>query len=176
MPEIGEIRKAKELGYKSRGTKYIWATCPRCGKARWVQYANREMKRLCFKCANKNRRKEDILYKDSKGYYRVLLSENNFFISMANSRRCVLEHRLVMAQHLGRCLHRWEIVHHKGTKYPKGSLENRADNRIENLQLVTDDRHIQITILENRIEHLEERVTILEAENILLRKEDALLS
>ena len=83
----------------------------------------------------------------------------------------VSEHRLVMAKHLGRCLHRWEIVHHKHTKYPAGSIEDKQDNRIENLQLISDDRHKQITILENRIEHLESRVTLLEAENIILKQQ-----
>ena len=71
----------------------------------------------------------------------------------------VQEHRLIMAKHLGRCLHRWEIVHHKGIKYPKSSIENRSDNRIENLQLVTDDRHKQITILERRIAYLENKLS-----------------
>jgi len=60
-----------------------------------------------------------------------------------------------LAKHLGRCLHLWEIVHHKGTKYPPGTRENRADNRIENLQLVTDDRHKQISFLEAKINRLE---------------------
>lgn len=38
-------------------------------------------------------------------------------------------------------------------------------------QIVTDDRHKQIGVLENRIRHLEQRVTLLEAENLLLKEE-----
>jgi hypothetical protein len=39
MPEIGEIRSAKELGRPNkRGwTKYIWAACQQCNKTRWVR-------------------------------------------------------------------------------------------------------------------------------------------
>lgn len=62
----------------------------------------------------------------------------------------------MVAKHLGRSLHLWEIVHHKN--------HIKADNRIENLQLVTDDRHKQISLLEQRI-------TLLEAEVALLRSQ-----
>lgn len=92
------------------------------------------------------------------GYIYVRLDPNDFFYPMANKGGYVFEHRLVVAKALGRCLHPWELVHHKGTKFPKGSVENRSDNRIENLQLISEGRHNQITIVERKIANLEAKV------------------
>ena len=86
---------------------------------------------------------------------------------MANHKGYVMEHRLVMAKSLGRCLHPFELVHHKN--------HDKTDNNIENLQLVSDDRHRQITIMENRIKFLESRVTNLEAEIVLLKTSQPLV-
>jgi len=82
----------------------------------------------------------------------------------------------VVAKALGRNLHRWEIVHHKHAKYPAGSIEDRQDNRYpENLQLVQEMQHNQITMFEKRIRHLEQRVTLLEAENVILKASGSMI-
>jgi len=96
------------------------------------------------------------------GYVLIRLYPNDFFYPMTRIDGYVMEHRLVMAKHLGRCLQPWELVHHKNHR--------RNDNQFENLQLISDDRHKQIIILENEINHLKKRVTLLEAENVLLRE------
>lgn len=62
--------------------------------------------------------------KRSDGYIEVFLPDHP---TAQPSNGCVLEHRLVMEQHLGRPLRPGENVHHANGK--------RDDNRLENLEL-----------------------------------------
>lgn len=70
------------------------------------------------------------------GYVKVLLLSDHPLRGMADTYGYVPEHRLVMAEHLGRPLTRDEIVHHRN--------EIPNDNRLENLQLVTRGEHRRI--------------------------------
>lgn len=63
----------------------------------------------------------------NEGYVRVKVYEDDPMFVMADGAGYVPEHRLVMAEALGRPLTRRETVHHINTL--------RADNRLENLQL-----------------------------------------
>lgn len=164
--------------------KYMQHKCIVCGKERRIEERKGKPRSLCchscshigFRHSEESKARmrknssgnKNGMWKGGQysycvnGYKAILIRPNDFFYSMAMGNSYVLEHRLIMAKHIGRCLHRWEIVHHKN--------HIRNDNGIENLQLVSDDRHKQITLLENRIGRLEKRVIVLEAENVLLRK------
>lgn len=167
MPQVGEIKRGCEIGRKGR-EKLIWSACLDCGKERWVELKNGEpVHKLCRRCSNKAIKlkikgrftgSNNAQWKGGrriarKGYILIWVGEDDFFAPMRDKRLHVVpEHRLVIAKSLGRNLHSWEIVHHKHTRYLAGSIEDKQDNRRENLQLVTDDRHKQITILELKIE------------------------
>ena len=74
------------------------------------------------------------------GYIYVLKPKH----PLATKTGYVRRSRLIMEKMLGRYLTRKEVVHHKGTKYPFGSIENKQDDRPKNLQLfVNHSKHMK---------------------------------
>lgn len=62
-----------------------------------------------------------------RGYIKVRVIGH----PMANEKGWVWEHRLVMANHLGRCIFLPEVIHHKD--------RNKTNNNINNLMLFASD-------------------------------------
>jgi len=168
MPQVGDISHAKDIG-KSGNMTYVWVTCESCGKARWIDIEpHKPRSHFCHSCTTKRERSYN--WKGGRsatgtGYYYVLpdVEDGGFFDQMMNHKGYILEHRYVVAKHLGRCLHPWEIIHHKN--------HIRGDNRIENLQLVSTDKHNQITLMDNKIRFLKREISTLKKENRRLKRE-----
>lgn len=72
------------------------------------------------------------------GYIRVIApGDHPFPCEITDSAKYILEHRLVMEQHLGRYLLPTEVVHHIDN--------NPSNNAIENLQLFSSQsEHIRL--------------------------------
>ena len=191
MPNLGDICDGTEIGHKGkRGNRYIWVACAGCGKERWL-HLSRKPHPQCKRCAW-DRLVGPLNYhwkggrtKSGQGYVLVQVPKDDFFYPMAGKRKKgrVLEHRLVVAKSLGRCLQAWEIVHHKnGIK---------DDNRIENLELSSSigehstahsrgykDGYVK-GLQDGRIRQMEDilkEVRLLRWENKQLREQEGVLS
>ena len=146
MPSKGQLKykngvHSYDIGLKGKYYVYL-DNCPLCGIEKWREA--RYVGSLCGKCACTQKRKlfrgaNNGRWTGGRSYYNgyvvVTIDPDSPFAVMApknNTSRTVscriFEHRLVMAQHLGRPLENWEVVHHKNSI--------RTDNNIENLELL----------------------------------------
>lgn len=169
-PYIGEIRRCCQIeGYAKIKTRCIYEECPNCGNRRWVQISSKGKYPKCRQCMNRGKIKEKSgTWKGGRkinhsGYILVRIYPDNPYYEMANTAGYVFEHRLVMAQQLGRCLKDWELVHHKGINYPINSILNKSDNVPENLKYIgLKGEHN--TLVEQIMSQKDARIKELEAE------------
>lgn len=149
MPEIGDIKRAKELGYKHKSYKYVYHACEICGKERWVYLRKGEpANKWCGDCSRKmvSQTRRDYsgdqapnwrggIYHSPRGYIFISKPEHPH----ATCKGYVMRSRLVLEEKLGRYL--WpdcEPHHINGIK---------DDDRPENLEELTHSQHRSI---ENR--------------------------
>jgi len=163
-PVLGDVATTKSLGYSGRGIM-LYLACPSCGVARWVRRSTIDT--ICVHCVPKLYGKENPKWsggkKTKRGYTFTKIGKNDPMFVMADRNGWVLEHRLIVARRIGRPLVRGEVVHHINGVKP--------DNSDSNLQLLserTHSSHLVMTKLQQRVCLLENRLTIMEAENTRL--------
>lgn len=134
---VGDIRKGKDIGRGGNpNQRYVWHGCAECGRERWVQVKGSKAKDLlCRSCGQRGERSHrwNGGRGRNKGYLLVKLMPNSPYWAMANSKGYVQQHRLVMAESLGRCLARSEKVHHVDG--------DQGNNAPSNLMLMSQANH-----------------------------------
>ncbi len=131
----------------------IAVRCTECGDTRAVvcTSVSKPYAKLCGHCATTKSHRDNPrvgraenhynwkggVNLNAQGYVLVYVKKTHQFFPMAtnshNAGGYILQHRLVMAQSLGRCLKPYEIVHHLDG--------DRQNNDIGNLRLTIRQRH-----------------------------------
>ena len=121
--------------YKGKGQAYREQACESCGKIRLVRVDRKSIHRCknCQPTGEKSHNWKGGRQTNPHGYVQIKINSDNPFFSMARNKGYIFEHRLVMAQSLGRCLSKSEMVHHFNG--------DTSDNRIENLRLTDRKNH-----------------------------------
>lgn len=126
--------------------------CVVCGKQYKIKPSHAHLRKCCSKECGKIHRSKKMSGKGNHQFglkgpknasFKTGKRETNYGYTAAycpefsdKQDGYVLEHRLVMMKHIGRKLRKDEHVHHIN--------EDRKDNRIENLQLLTRGEHISL--------------------------------
>lgn len=129
--------------------RYEERPCLDCGKVRAVQLRGGQPISLrCHPCGAKHRvaskpqswasREKHPRWKGGShvtagGYRQVVIPLDSPFLPMADERGRVYEHRLIVAESIGRCLRPDEEVHHINA--------DKHDNRLSNLRLLSKSEH-----------------------------------
>jgi len=146
--QIGQIITGKQI---NKIGKYIYDACPQCNKKRFIRL--RFKGRLCCSCATRKSHKNNPRIRRGENHYNwqgginlnrqgyiieYVRKDNDFYPMATNTGNkrfggYVLQHRLVVAKLLGRCLESFEVVHHIDG--------NKQNNDIKNLKLTIRKTH-----------------------------------
>lgn len=120
--DIVKYCSQKCSGLASRKHPKVSKECETCGK---LTYKKTFCSRECVRVKNENK----IPPRKRNGYW----IENGYKVLYIEGDKQIKEHIKIMEDHIGRKLNKDEVVHHIN--------ENKLDNRIENLQLMTRGEH-----------------------------------
>ena len=128
-------------------------TCEDCGKKLYRKAKSRR----CVSCGARAKNGQGEKANNWRGgrrlgtngyIYEWVPEDHHFAKEMRDCRGTILEHRLVMAEKLGRPLKHNEHVHHRNG--------NKTDNHLDNLELIAPQHHRLTTSLEIRLRQLEQ--------------------
>lgn len=121
--------KIKYISIKMRKGKYI--KCIICEKEFWKKPSEDRrggQRKYCSWACMTSDKKLSLPYGEYLSYDGYIVVNRT-----TDGRKQIKKHRLIMEEHIGRKLSSKEIVHHKN--------ENKLDNKIENLQIVSRSEH-----------------------------------
>jgi len=156
MPELGEVRRGREIGKTQARFAYIWAACTVCGKQRWVLLVKGQPAyERCIVCAQKARGLTKR--RENNPHWKGGRNTNNGYVSVIDPRVAettyIPEHRLVWEQEHGKPVPEGYVIHHlNGIK---------TDNRPCNLVAIPKPQHESYTFihaLQERIRELESKL------------------
>lgn len=133
----------------------ISVICSDCGKSRPIvcRSVSKTYNKKCRHCGTAKSHKDNPRIKRQENHYNwkgginlnrqgyiveYVRKDNPYYPMATNTGQkrfggYILQHRLVMAKHLGRCLLSHEVVHHING--------NKKDNRMDNLNLISTKDH-----------------------------------